>query len=70
MFDVFTLPLIAGDPATALNRPNTIVLDRIPVVLSAVRNLLVGLGKAGDQKRAVGQAELKELVMCAHQFDR
>ena len=28
VFDVFTLPLLAGDPRTALTRPNTVVLAR------------------------------------------
>jgi putative ABC transport system permease protein len=27
LFDVFTLPLIAGDPQTALNDPNTVVIS-------------------------------------------
>ena len=28
-FQVFTFPLIAGDPATALNAPHSIVIDEI-----------------------------------------
>lgn len=27
MFDVFTIPFVAGDPSTALNKPNTIVIS-------------------------------------------
>ena len=51
-------------------RSSSIVLPRIPVVLSIFRNLLRSLVRASEQTRKVSPSELKDLVLMAHYIDR